>query len=209
MTIQTDQSTAQSDILFFRSPHWPIHQPHLFSVQPLSPHMLQSAKKSKNIEVLWQICQCLIWACFPFFLYWHNIQKWPFPVCASSSLFLSHLLSLRLNYMVDRLIDTGEWKSLAGSLRTLLPTSVDHSHTYTIDTRYSSWYFADIRPRLAYIPMMDYMLHKQMHCASLLGTAIANLVKKLFPPCWWFTVAKWFDTEIISSYIYFRYILYW
>lgn len=42
------------------------------------PTWLQMAKEPKNIEVLWQIRWCLIYPCFPFFLYWHNIQKWPF-----------------------------------------------------------------------------------------------------------------------------------
>ena len=109
----SSQLTAQSDILSFRPPHCPIHPFHLFTLQspPPPPTWLQMAKEPKNIEVFVTDPPVSHLTLFPFLPLLTQHTKMAF-LCRNSRLHLLFfislpLLSLRPNYMVDRVIDTG------------------------------------------------------------------------------------------------------
>ena len=115
MTKLTSQSTAQSRILSFRPPHWPIHLFHLFVFQSISSHMTTDGLGAKGY---WGFVTDLPVSHLPLFsflplLTQHTkmaflcqISRLPLPFSISLP-----LLSLRPNYMVDRVIDTGESES--------------------------------------------------------------------------------------------------
>lgn len=90
MTKLTDQSRAQSDILLFRSPslvYSPISSVQCLVALTQRPTDGQEAKKYWTFVTDLPVSQ--ICPCFLFFLYWHNIQKWPFPRLPPPSLYFS------------------------------------------------------------------------------------------------------------------------
>lgn len=106
---------------------------------------------------------------FPLFRYWRNIHNFPFSARTSDSfssfLFLSHLLSLRPNYMADRVIDTGESESpQQAAWGPSYFSSVDpYTYTCTLESHLD---FLQTWDRGLPIPTADSMLHKQRKCIT-------------------------------------------
>lgn len=121
-----------------------------------------SYSKPKTIEVLWRSSSTLVFHSSCIDTTYKNCLSLNGPTpCLLSSLFLLYLLSVRPNYTVDKVINTGESQSpTAGSMRSIKLSSVDPSHTYIYTKARHLDFLQIISPALPF-PIVYWMLHKQ------------------------------------------------